>query len=93
MTIKFSVNSPMRARKAGDYPAQPFVQLAAETGSLLALQQQGDQFIISAQLMTDQEIDEAIEGLIKDLIMLKESAKVELKRQNEAMRGIAKSGN
>jgi hypothetical protein len=77
---RFSLLSPLRAWKKGDSPVSPFVHL-----SLGTYMQEQDHVLLSAQLMTDREIDEVVNSLKGELDEFGKTAKKELKELREKM--------
>lgn len=76
----FFLLSPLRARKKGDYPITSFVHL-----SLGTYMEEQDHILLSAQLMTDREVDEVVDSLKKELDEFGKAAKRELKELHEKM--------
>ena len=71
---KFEIYSPLRARKKEDYALSPFIHLSL---SYHATSDDGH-ILLSAQLMTNQEIDEFIEQRKNELEKFRKEAKQEL---------------
>ena len=69
-----SLVSPLTKWKKGEYPLGPFVHIAVTS----FIEDKGN-LLITAQLMTDQEIDHAVDRLTAELEELRRSAKRELK--------------
>lgn len=70
---KFAMHSPLRSWKKGAPPVGPFVSL--EVGTHM---KSDGRLILTAQLMTDAEIDYEVDGLIKELEQFRKDAKNEL---------------
>lgn len=70
-----AMHSPMKDWKKGDYPVSPFVHIVSRDSS-------GQ---LSAQLMSDGEIDDAVNRLIRELEEFREVAKRELKELRSRM--------
>lgn len=77
---RFSLLSPLRAWKKGDYPVSPFVHL-----SLGTYMSEQDHILLSAQLMTDKEVDEVVDSLKGELDEFGKVAKRELRELREKM--------
>ena len=71
---KFEMYSPLRAWKKGDYPVSAFVHLSLGDHA----QSDDGRILLSAQLMTNSEIDESIEQLMNELEKFRKAAKQEL---------------
>lgn len=72
---KLAMYSPFRSWKKGNLKASPFVSLAVGSHS----KSNDGQLLLSAQLMTDSEIDYEVDGLIKELEKFRKAAKKELR--------------
>jgi hypothetical protein len=72
---KLAMYSPFRSRKKGNLKASPFVSLAVGSHSMSS----DGQLLLSAQLMTDSEIDYEVDGIIKELEVFRKAAKKELR--------------
>ena len=70
-----SLYSPLSDWKVGDYPISPLVHV-----SLSSYSQQGDQILLSAQLMTENEIDAAVDRLKEELEAVRKAGKRVLKK-------------
>lgn len=70
---RFSLYCPFSESKKGDYPAAPFVQV-----SLGAHFESEGRVLLSPQLMTDKEIDEAVDQLKSELEEFRREAKKEI---------------
>lgn len=79
---KFAMHSPLRSWKKGELPADPFVSL--EVGTHM---ESDGRLILTSQLMTDAEIDDEVDGLIKELEQFRKAAKKELLSLRAKMRG------
>jgi len=77
---RFALYSPMRNWLVSDLPASPFVSIALGDH----VTQEGNR-MLSAHLMTDSEIDLAIDDLIQQLNKLRGKAKKELQLRKESM--------
>ena len=77
---RFTIYSPLGVWKKGEYPTSPFLHLAAG-----AYSEQHGHVLLSAQLMTDSEIDEVVDGLKKELEEFRTKAKKELKSIQDKM--------
>nr|VFJ44012.1 MAG: hypothetical protein BECKDK2373C_GA0170839_100730 [Candidatus Kentron sp. DK]VFJ53473.1 MAG: hypothetical protein BECKDK2373B_GA0170837_104229 [Candidatus Kentron sp. DK] len=77
---RFTIYSPLNAQKKGDYPISPFLYLSAGFYS----EDQGH-VLLSAQLMTDSEIDYVVDGLKEELEEFRTKAKNELKALHNKM--------
>lgn len=71
---KLVLSSPLRKWKKGQMPISPFVYLSANS----AFDAVNNEFFFSAQLTTDNEVDVAINNMIKELEKIRISAKKEL---------------
>lgn len=78
---RLSIYSPLSAWNKGDHPISPFLYLSLGTYS----GHQG-RILLSAQLMTDSEIDYAVDGLKDELEEFRNKAKKELKYLHDKMR-------
>lgn len=78
---RFAIYSPLRAWKKGDYPLSPFLHLSVGTYS-----KEQEHILLSAQLMTEREIDEVVDQLRNELEDFRKEAKNELKSLREKMR-------
>lgn len=79
---RFSLYSPLQAWKPGDYPLSPFVHLSLGTYMV----EQG-RTLLSAQLMTEQEIDEVVRNSKAELDEFGKLAKNELRDLKSKIRG------
>lgn len=70
----FRLHSPMQARKKGDIPTSPFVQIAVGSHSST----DNNDILLTPRLMVDSEIDHEIDALIKELEKLRVRAKKEV---------------
>ena len=77
---RFTIYSPLGVLKKGDYPTSPFLHLAAGTYS-----EKQERILLSAQLMTDSEIDQVVDELKKELEEFRTKAKKELKSIQDKM--------
>jgi len=77
---RFAIYSPLGVWEKGDYPVSPFVHLSAGMYS-----EEDGRVLLSAQLMTDLEIDHVVDGLKKELEEFRAKAKKELKSLNDKM--------
>ena len=66
--------SPLASRKPGEYPLSPFVHIGVGDAPSLS-----GQAILSPQLMTEHEVDHAINLLVAELEKLRLLAKLELR--------------
>ena len=71
----FNVFNPLRKWKKGDYPISPAVYIQLTS----FLRDQDERVLIGHQLMTEQEVDEQINQLAKELEIVRKKAKKELK--------------
>ena len=71
--IRLNMYSPMRAQGQNNLPTPPFVYIELGTYAL-----EGDHILLSSQLMSDTEIDEAVAILKTDLDKFSNCAKREL---------------
>ena len=78
---KFEMYSPLRARKKGDNPVSPFIHLSL---GYHATSDDGH-ILLSAQLMTNREVDECVDQLRKELEKFRKEAKQELTTLHERM--------
>lgn len=67
--------SPLSDWKLGDYPTSPMVHVSLSTYS-----EQSGVILLSAQLMTDKEVDDTIDRLKSELESVRNLAKKELKK-------------
>jgi hypothetical protein len=72
--------SPGRQWKKGDLPFSPFVSIAVGTYSA-----EKGEILLTAELMTDQEIDYAVESLKAELEEFRKKAKLKLTTLREKM--------
>lgn len=70
-----TLHSPLSNWRPGDYPISPLVHI-----SLSAYSQHAGVILLSPQLMTDKEIDEAVDRLKAELETIRKAAKKELKK-------------
>jgi hypothetical protein len=77
---KFSIYSPLREWKRGEYPVTPFLYLSTGTH----YQVEGN-LLLSAQLMTVKEVDEVVDQMKLELEEFRIKAKKELKSLQEKM--------
>lgn len=75
MPCKFTLYSPLQKWKKGDRLVSPFVKIQLNTYS----EDQDGRIIISSDLMSDKEIDETIDHIVKEFERLRKAAKSELK--------------
>lgn len=78
---RFGIYNPLLEWKQGDPPCSPFIHIALGYHAV-----EGDHMLLSAQLMTNREIDEAIDSLQSDLEECRKSAKSDLKKLRANMR-------
>ncbi len=78
---RLTIYFPLRNWKKGDYPTSPFLHLAAGTYS-----SENGQILLSAQLMTDSEIDHVVEEMKQELDDFRKRAKEELRTLRDRMR-------
>ena len=78
---RFTIYSPYSKWKETDIPNNAHVNLAVGTCSL-----ERDHILVSPNLMTEEEIDYAVNAMKDELEMMRKKAKVELKKQNERIR-------
>jgi hypothetical protein len=78
---KLSIYSPLHAWKKDDDPVSPFLHLSIGTYS----EEQG-RILLSAQLMTDLEIDYVVDEMKQELEEFGKKAKAELKSLHKKMR-------
>jgi len=78
---RFAIYSPLGAWKKGDLPTSSFVHLSAGMYS-----EEHDRILLSAQLMTESEIDHVVDELKKELEEFRTKAKKELQSLHEKMR-------
>jgi hypothetical protein len=71
---KLALYSPMRSWKKGQPPISPFVSVAVG-----AYTEADGQLLLTAQLMTDSEIDYEVGVLMKELEEFRKAAKKELR--------------
>jgi len=71
---KLMMYSPLRSWKKGQLPISPFVSIAVGSHT-----ETDGHLLLSPQLMTDDEIDNEVEKLVKELEQFRTSAKKELK--------------
>ena len=84
MPVKFGVYNPFNKWKKGDPPDDPTVSLILE-GTGCFTNKNGD-INISATLVSDSEIDYAVEHLQKSLESVRKEAKRVLKTQRDKIR-------
>ena len=70
---KLSLHSPLHSWKKGEYPVSPFVYLCVG-----AHEERDGEILLSAQLMTDSEIDHEVNSITKELEEFRRRAKKEL---------------
>lgn len=75
MAHRFEVKSPLRNRKKEEYPVSPFLVIKIGHADIDV---DGDT-VLTAHLMTETEIDHAIDRLREDLEVVRKAAKKELK--------------
>ncbi|MCO6057965.1 hypothetical protein NG726_14960 [Pseudomonas sp. MOB-449] len=71
---KLALHSPLHSWKKGQYPVNPFVYLSVGTHH-----EDDGRILLSAQLMTDVEIDHEVDSMIKELEEFRKKAKKELR--------------
>lgn len=71
---KFSIHSPLHSWKKSEYPLSPFVHLCLGTQH-----EEDGQLLLSAQLMTEAEVDHAVDELVKEMEELRKPAKEKLR--------------
>jgi acyl-CoA reductase-like NAD-dependent aldehyde dehydrogenase len=70
---RLSVYSPLATWKKGEYPITPFVHVA------VAFHSEADgQVLLSPPLMTEKEVDDEVDALVRELEAFRQSAKKEL---------------
>ena len=79
MSGRFGVYNPLREWKKGDLPCNAMVNIAVQEYSTM----KDREILVSANLMTDEEIDYAVDGLIQDLEKARKEAKRTLNKQNQ----------
>ena len=77
---KLSIYSPLRTYKKGGYPVSPFVHLSVGIHSASE-----ENILLSPQLMSDQDIDETVEKIHRELEEFRKEAKRELKTLRKKM--------
>lgn len=77
MNGKFGVVGTMDGWKKGDFPNNQMVNIVLESYATL----NRDLIAITAQLATEQEVDYAIDELIKDLEVARKMAKEKIKNK------------
>lgn len=82
-TRTFYIYSPFTERTAGEYPVAPFLQVAVSVA-----QAEAGNVLLSPQLMSSKEIDEAIDRLKLDLESFREHAKLELRNLQSKMQMV-----
>jgi len=70
---RFSIYSPLATWKKGQYPVAPFLRLSVGFSS-----EKDGNVLLSPQLMTEKEVDETVDGLIKELEEFRRTTKKEL---------------
>jgi len=71
----FDVFNPLKKWKKGDYPISPAVYIQLTS----FVRDQDERVLIGHQLMTEQEVDEQINQLVKELEAVRRKAKKDLK--------------
>ncbi len=79
---RLSIYSPLSKWKAGDSLASPYVHITVGTHSST----EGEHVLLSSQLMSDQEIDEAVDQMISELEEFRKMAKKEINSLKSKMR-------
>ena len=79
---KLVLCSPLRSRKQGQLPVSPFVSVAIGTHSEV-----DGQLLLTAQLMTESEIDYEVDSLVKELEEFRKNAKKEIRTLSAKMLG------
>ena len=72
---QLSVFSPLSSWKKGDYPVAPFVHISVDFHS----EEEDGRILLSPQLVTDNEVDNAVDALIRELEAFRKAAKKELR--------------
>ncbi len=70
---KLSIYSPLASRERGQYPSSPFVHLSIGSHT-----EENGRILLTAQLMTDKEVDEAVDDFMRELEEFRQAAKKEL---------------
>jgi hypothetical protein len=71
---KFEVHPTLKVPGAGAYPVHPFVCLA-----VTVFTEESGRILLTENLMTDAEIDSAVDGIVNNLEKFRSSAKKRLK--------------
>lgn len=79
---RFFVFRYLKGWQPGDLPSNASVSIGIADHAVLRT----GELLISAQLMTDQEVDFAIDGLIDELEQLRKTAKANIKADNSRVR-------
>lgn len=79
---KLTLYSPLRSWKKGQLPVSPFVSVAIGTHSEV-----DGQLLLTAQLMTESEIDHEVDSLVKELEEFRKNAKKEIRTLKAKMLG------
>lgn len=77
---RLAMYSPVKGREKGDLPISPFVHIEVGTHS-----RDDGHILLSAQLMSDAEIDEAVQQLKSELDEFSKAAKRELRQLRDKM--------
>ena len=77
---KFNIQDAFLGNAIGFGPNYRGVEIAIDTDKLTSIR--GTSYALSAALASDREIDEAINNLIADLEVIRVTAKLRLKRDN-----------
>ena len=80
--FKLAIYSPLRSWKKGQMPLSPFISVAIGSHS-----ETDGQLLLTAQLMTDSEIDYEVDNLIKELVEFRRIGKTELRTLRAKMLG------
>ncbi len=84
---RFVMHSPMQSWTRGAYPLSPFVEITLDDAGLL--RQAGSRLVLTDQLMTAVEVDDAIDNLVRELERVRSEAKEELRRHLRTQPGAA----
>ena len=71
---KLSIYSPLASQKKEQYPISPFVHLSIDSRA-----DENGRILLTAQLMTDKEVDEAVDSFIRELEEIRQEAKKRLR--------------
>lgn len=82
MSGRFGVVGTMDGWKKGDLPGNQMVNIVLNSNTTL----NDGSVAITAQLASNQEVDNAIDQLIKDLEVVRKKAKEKIKKTNEMVR-------